>query len=140
MPLVRPLADELPDVDDTSRPPEPPPVRHADADATAPSTLVRRATSTPAASLPTPSLPTAAAPAATAGIPSFSRLPATATTGLAPLSMELHVYSPDARERFVVINGQRLGEGGRLREGATVERITAEGAVLNYHGTRFQFP
>ena len=77
---------------------------------------------------------------AVAGVPSIHDLPAQATAGLAPLNIDLHVYSADPAQRFVIINGQRLHQGGQLREGPTVEQITPEGAILSHQGTRFLLP
>ena len=37
----------------------------------------------------------------------------------------------------MIINGQRVHEGGVLKEGMLVEQITPEGVVLNRQGTRF---
>jgi general secretion pathway protein B len=78
--------------------------------------------------------------AAVAGVPSIHDLPAQATAGLAPLNIDLHVYSADPAQRFVIINGQRLHQGGQTKEGPTVEQITPEGAILNHQGTRFLLP
>jgi general secretion pathway protein B len=75
-----------------------------------------------------------------AGVPSIHNLPAQATAGLAPLNIDLHVYSADPAQRFVIINGQRLHEGGQIKEGPTVEQITPEGAILDHQGTRFLLP
>ncbi len=83
---------------------------------------------------PPPAEP-AAAPA-----PMLNDLPQQTVTGLPHLSLELHVYASAPADRFVVLNGQRLHEGGTLREGPVLERITADGVVLNYRGTRFQLP
>ncbi|HUO78921.1 MAG TPA: general secretion pathway protein GspB [Steroidobacteraceae bacterium] len=77
---------------------------------------------------------------ATTGLPTIHQLAPQVTAGLPPLNIDLHVYSGDAAQRFVIINGQRLHEGGQLKEGPTVERITQEGAILNHQGTRFLLP
>jgi general secretion pathway protein B len=77
---------------------------------------------------------------AIAGVPSIHDLGAQATAGLAPLNIDLHVYSADPAQRFVIINGQRLHQGGQLKEGPTVEQITPEGAILNHQGLRFLLP
>ncbi|POA46814.1 hypothetical protein C1884_31265, partial [Pseudomonas sp. GW460-R15] len=73
---------------------------------------------------------TAAAPA-TSDVPSIHQLPAQATAGLPVLTIDLHVYSGDPAQRFAIISGQPAHEGTVLKEGPTVERITADGAVLN---------
>jgi len=75
-----------------------------------------------------------------AGLPSIHQLSPQTTAGLPVLNIDLHVYSGDPAQRFVIINGQRLHEGGQLKEGPTVERINPEGAILNHQGTRFLLP
>ncbi|HUO80505.1 MAG TPA: general secretion pathway protein GspB [Steroidobacteraceae bacterium] len=75
-----------------------------------------------------------------AGLPSIHQLPAQATAGLPALNLDLHVYSNEPAQRFVIINGQRLHEGDTLKEGPAVERITPDGAILNHQGTRFLLP
>jgi general secretion pathway protein B len=57
--------------------------------------------------------------------------------GLPRLNIDLHVYSGEPAQSFVMLNGQRLHEGGQLREGPILERITPDGVILNYQGTRF---
>jgi general secretion pathway protein B len=54
-----------------------------------------------------------------------------------PLHMDLHVYAPDPRNRFVLVNGKRLYETQSLPEGVKVERITTDGAVLSFRGVQF---
>lgn len=54
------------------------------------------------------------------------------------LHLDLHVYSKNSRERFVLINMRRYTEGAQLPNGATVEQITPEGVVLNQNGSRYQ--
>lgn len=54
-----------------------------------------------------------------------------------PLRMDLHVYAPDPRNRFVLVNMKRLMEGESLPEGVKVESITTDGAVLSYRGLQF---
>jgi hypothetical protein len=38
------------------------------------------------------------------------------------------------------VNMRKYAEGQALKEGPTVERITAAGAVLNHRGLRFLLP
>jgi len=132
---VRPLGSEAGAADATPDYPQPPPSR---ARTTPEPSLVRRAPATSAA-------PAAAGARArvgpeSAGVPSINELPTQALAGLPRLNIDLHVYSPDPAQRFVVVNGQRLREGEALREGPTLERITADGVVLNHQGTRFLLP
>lgn len=61
-------------------------------------------------------------------------------TNLPQLHLDIHVNSKDAAERFVFVNMRKYVEGEALREGPTVEHITAEGVVLNQRGLRFLLP
>lgn len=70
----------------------------------------------------------------------LAMLPPQATAGLPPLTLELHVYSPDPTQRAVFINGRRYLEGETTLEGADVVSISSEGAVMNYRGQRFLLP
>jgi general secretion pathway protein B len=107
--------------------------------------LLPAAVAPSAAAAPPPATATAAAAAgATAagatefpGVPRIDQMSPAATAGLPELNMDLHVYQPDAARRFVFINGVRYGENATMKEGPTVERITRDGAVLNYRGVRF---
>ena len=116
---VRPLAAEVASPEPVPAAPEPPPVTHRPAAVAA--------------------APTVAAHAPLAGTvwPTLHQLPPQTVAALPALNLDLHVYSTLASQRFVIINGQRLREGGQLREGLLVEQITPEGAVLNRQGTRF---
>ena len=67
-------------------------------------------------------------------------LSATGEGGLPELSIDLHIYADDPAKRAVFINGRRYVKGARILEGPVVEEITRDGAVLSYHGRRFQLP
>ena len=67
-------------------------------------------------------------------------LPAEGAGGLPELSIDLHIYADDPGKRAVFINGRRYVQGARILEGPVVEEITRDGAVLSYHGRRFQLP
>ena len=61
-------------------------------------------------------------------------------TSLPELHLDIHVNSANAAERFVFVNMRKYTEGQALSEGPTVEKINAEGVVLNHHGLRFLLP
>ncbi len=67
-------------------------------------------------------------------------VPAGGAGGLPELSIDLHIYADDPGKRAVFINGRRYVQGARILEGPVVEEITRDGAVLSYHGRRFQLP
>ncbi len=97
--------------------------------------------------------PVAAAPAASASpATQFAPEPRTSTmvigpptmmelivagTDLPELSLELHVYSATASERFVRINSASYREGEVLTDGPRVLSITTEGVILAYRGQSF---
>ncbi|MGE0582651.1 MAG: general secretion pathway protein GspB [Steroidobacteraceae bacterium] len=70
--------------------------------------------------------------------PTLEQLPASVTSQLPTLHLDLHVYATRAADRFVLVNMQRLREGDATREGVRVEAITPTGVVLDFRGTRFQ--
>jgi len=76
----------------------------------------------------------------TTGLPTRDELHSPAIASLPELRLDLHVYDPDPARRFVLINMHRLHEGDSLPEGVRVDRITEEGAELDYQGTRFLLP
>jgi len=53
------------------------------------------------------------------------------------LRLDVHVYSENPRDRFVLINLQKYHEGEQLQEGPVVDAITAEGVVLSLQGQQF---
>jgi general secretion pathway protein B len=65
---------------------------------------------------------------------------ASSGTSLPELHLDIHVYSAKPAERFVFVNMRKYTEGQALKEGPTLERITADGAILNQHGLRFLLP
>ena len=71
-----------------------------------------------------------------AGVPLYQQLAATPGSQLPQLRLDLHAYAERAEDRWVLINMHRLHEGDSL-EGARLERITPDGAVLSYQGTEF---
>lgn len=54
--------------------------------------------------------------------------------------VSLHVYDADPAKRFVFLDGQRLREGDVAANGLRVERIDADGVVLDHRGSDFKVP
>jgi len=73
-------------------------------------------------------------------VPRLDTLSPQATAGLPALNLDLHIYATQPSQRSVFINGRRYGEGDSLPEGARVDSITTDGAVLQYRGQRFLLP
>jgi len=89
--------------------------------------------------------PPAAAPAASSPPVDIDSLPTAReliSTGVAlpPLLLNLHVYDPTPRLRYVLLNGVRLVEGEFTPDGIKVETITERGVVLEARGHRFLLP
>ena len=70
--------------------------------------------------------------------PLLDALPAATRRGLPELNLDIHVYSPKADTRFVVINGRRYREGDPIEKGAVLESVTPNGAVVRQGGRRFR--
>jgi general secretion pathway protein B len=74
-------------------------------------------------------------------LPVWPRIPANLFEQInASLRLDVHVYSDDPQERFVLINLQKYFEGQELQEGPRLDEITPDGAVLSFRGQRFRVP
>ena len=60
--------------------------------------------------------------------------------GLPPLKMSMHVYHRDVARRFVIIDGQRLNEGGVIGNDTWAREIVPQGAIIEYKNIRFLLP
>ena len=78
------------------------------------------------------------APAQAEKVQSYSELPAAVRQELPPISVSVHAYSRTPKDRLVGINDKLLHEGDTVANNLVLERITPEGMVFNYKGTRFQ--
>lgn len=87
--------------------------------------------------------PVAAAPRVTqelANVPTLAALGGAGALNLPELHLDIHVYSAAPAERFVLINMRKYTEGQALQEGPTVQRIAADGVVLDYGNRQFLLP
>ncbi|MDE2407168.1 MAG: general secretion pathway protein GspB [Xanthomonadaceae bacterium] len=117
------------------------------ASASAPSPATATMVATPAtipAPLPKPAVPPRPEPAAPAVPPPAPVLPASAVpnladTGLPPVKLSMHMWDADPGKRFVILDGQRMGEGDR--SGAlSVITIERNGVVIERNGQRARIP
>ncbi len=113
-----PLADELGTAGSVGSDPIAPPI--------APDAQVREAASAPPAVAPT---------ASAAVLPTADEMVA---RGVPELHLDLHVYSNAPAQRFVFVNSRKYREGDTLAEGPVIEKITQDGAVLSFRGSRFR--
>ena len=56
---------------------------------------------------------------------------------LPALKISMHMWGPDAANRFAIIDGTRVNEGDRIGD-ATVEAIQQEGVMLSWRGRRIR--
>ncbi|GAB3360155.1 general secretion pathway protein GspB [Lysobacter tyrosinilyticus] len=56
---------------------------------------------------------------------------------LPALKISMHMWAPDAANRFAIIDGTRVNEGDRIGD-ATVEAIQQEGVMLSWRGRRIR--
>jgi hypothetical protein len=64
-------------------------------------------------------------------------LPEEVRARIGPLEVSAHVYAENPAERFLFVNGKICRVGERIGTGgAVIERITPEGAVIDYGGGR----
>lgn len=71
-------------------------------------------------------------------IPWLRELPYEFRKTVPPLDINVYAYSDDIRERFIILNMVRYGEGDKLAEGLVLQRIGAEALVLTYSGKTFR--
>jgi general secretion pathway protein B len=82
--------------------------------------------------------PTATARSTTGDLPLYQQI--VTSDGLPALHLDLHVFANRPKDRFVMINMHRLGEGDSLPSGVHVDAIRPDGVVLTYRGDQFLLP
>jgi general secretion pathway protein B len=85
---------------------------------------------------PTPAEP---APPLNDGVSDYVRaweLPLSVRRNLPELDLSIHVFSPEASQRFVLINGERYVSGDSIGEARIVD-IRREGAIVDFRSHRF---
>ena len=68
---------------------------------------------------------------------SYWELPDAIRTDLPEMKYSVLVYANNPGDRFVLINGQRLGEGGSVLPGLVVKEIRRDGVVFSYRLYQF---
>ena len=87
---------------------------------------------------PPPVAPPPPAPASTpASAP--DAIPDIASTGLPPVKLSMHMWDADPARRFVILDGQRMGEGDRFGP-LTVVAIDRKGVVIERDSQRARIP
>ena len=52
------------------------------------------------------------------------------------LDLTVHFYASNPRDRFVIINGERFGEGGRPSSSVRIGEIRERGVVVDFRNYR----
>ncbi|WP_084590559.1 general secretion pathway protein GspB [Arenimonas metalli] len=69
-------------------------------------------------------------------LPTLASLDAGTRAQLPPLKLSMHVFAEAPAQRFVILDGQRLGEGASPAAGIVLEEIRREGLVISVNGQR----
>jgi len=67
----------------------------------------------------------------------YWELPDAVRTDVPEIKYTVLVYDQHPRDRFVLINGERLGEGDSFQPGLVVEEIRRDGVIFSYRLYRF---
>ena len=82
----------------------------------------------------------ATAPAQQQQVAPLAEQPAAIQQRVPPLSFSQHLYSSDARSRWVRVNGRDAREGDKIGPELVIERIEPQQVVLSLAGYRFTLP
>ncbi len=70
-------------------------------------------------------------------LPSWYELPQEFRNRLDLPRLDLHAYSEEPQNRFILVNLKKYREGERLESGLVLEEILPDGMVMSYRGERF---
>ena len=73
-------------------------------------------------------------------VPTMDELALEGSLQVAPMHLDIHVYSETPADRFVFINMNKHREGSKTAEGPVVREIRADGVVLEHQGRVFLLP
>ncbi|NDY93160.1 general secretion pathway protein GspB, partial [Ideonella livida] len=80
----------------------------------------------------------AASPDAAPALPTAAELPPEIRRQLPSLSLGGSVWSEDAANRFVLLNGEVVREGQAVAPGLVLERLLPREAQFSFQGTRWR--
>lgn len=70
--------------------------------------------------------------------PLLQQMPPDIQRAIPPMTVTIHVYSPQESQRILFINNREYHQGSLIEGGARVEAIVPDGVVLSYQGERFK--
>ncbi|QYJ78020.1 general secretion pathway protein GspB [Shewanella acanthi] len=73
-------------------------------------------------------------------IPKYGQLPAAVQLQVPEFNIVAHVYSTNARQRWLNVDGAELQEGDKIRGKLTIVSIRPRDVVLEIEGTQFKVP
>ena len=82
----------------------------------------------------------AATPVNSEALQSIADLAPSERSALPPLKVSMHVYAEQPAERFMIVDGARIGEGARIGDRIVLVRIRRDGGVLDIGGRRLLLP
>lgn len=84
--------------------------------------------------------PPALAPTDEPSLATLADLSPDERNGLPALKVSMHVYADEPAQRFMIVDGQRVGEGARMAAGVILVHIRRDGAEIDVHGRRLLLP
>jgi type II secretory pathway component PulC len=73
-----------------------------------------------------------------ADVPELWRMSPAFRQSVPDMTISVHVYSPDERRRFIIIDRRKYWEGDQLNGGVLIEAILPQGVVFNLNGQQFK--
>ena len=70
-------------------------------------------------------------------LPGIQELPADLQRDVPRLAISGAVYSENASQRMLIVNGQVFGEGAEPAPGVSIEQIRQKSVVLRFRGQRY---
>lgn len=113
-----------------------PPITKSEIKGLVPATVVTAPPAAPAAQQLANASPPA--PPAEQPIVAFADLPFQIRQEIPRLSIAVHAYSKEPKNRLVTIDNRLLHEGDEAAPGLRLEQITSDGMVFDYKGYRFK--
>jgi len=91
----------------------------------------------PSQKQPTPRAESRTSPQEVGRLQSWYELPPEPRSRLDLPRLDIHVYSEDPKDRFILVKLKKYREGEQLDSGLVLEEILPDGMVMSYQGERF---